>query len=115
MQYSRENPTVPPVLRWFHLTPELFDRWNSEYNANEADLQQLFPTAPAPVPSTQTQSSTQKQLESYTRSIKRDESSYKTFKEERFWLGFRRSLLITAKAQNVERIFDLDFDRSSLI
>ena len=100
---------------WFHLTRDTFEEWNSTYKSDVADLQHVIPTAPAPVPSTQPASSTQKQLDSYTRRIKRDESSYNFFKEDRFWLGFRRSLLITAKAQNIERVFDLDFDRSSLV
>jgi len=43
-----------------------------------------------------------------------DPSDYKSLKEDRYWLSFHRSLVVTARAQNVERIFDLDYDSSSL-
>ena len=44
-----------------------------------------------------------------------DQSDYKPLKEDKYWLSFRRSLMVTARAQNVERIFDLDFDTDSLV
>jgi hypothetical protein len=56
-----------------------------------------------------------KLLESFTRKIKMDQSDYKPLKEDKYWLSFRRSLMVTARAQNVERIFDLDFDTDSLV
>jgi hypothetical protein len=55
-----------------------------------------------------------KLLESFTKSIKRDENAYKVFKDDQYWLSFKRSLLVTARAQNVERVFDITFDRSTL-
>ena len=44
-----------------------------------------------------------------------DQSDYKPLKEDKYWLSFRRSLMVTARAQNVEHIFDLDFDTDSLV
>jgi hypothetical protein len=53
-------------------------------------------------------------LENYQKGIKRDVSEFKHLKEDKFWLTFRRQLLLTALTQGVGRIFDLDFDPTTL-
>ena len=46
--------------------------------------------------------------------IKRDKTALKVFKDEQYWLSFKRNLMVTARAQNVERIFDVEFDSTTL-
>ena len=56
----------------------------------------------------------QKELDNFKKGVKRDESAFKIFKEDQYYLNFRRNLLVTARAQNVERVFDVDFDPTPL-
>ena len=120
MDFGIQNPVTPPVRRWFSLTRQSFAEWNSTYHNSSVtpasvgggtrDSGTLDPT----VKSETKDSVETKLLENYTRNIRRDESAFKVFKDEQYWLSFKRSLLVTARAQNVERIFDLEFDRSTL-
>ena len=69
-------------MRWFHLTHELFAKWNSTYHSDVAEVQDVNPTATVHTPATQIDSSSQKQLETYARTIQHDETAYKPFKDE---------------------------------
>lgn len=53
-------------------------------------------------------------LDTYQKGIKRDVSEYKHLKEDKYWLNFRRQLHLTALTQGVGRIFNLDFDPTTL-
>ena len=115
--YGRRNPDVSPVAAWICLDHDVFIDWLARYHVSPAqpacsDEGSVGPTVPNS-PSSKSESS--KLLESFTRSIKRDPSDYKPFKEDKYWLAFKRNLLVTARAQNIERIFDLDFDKEDLV
>ena len=114
--YGRRNPNVSPVAAWICLDTDVFTDWLARYQASPVQPARSDGGGEGPTvsnsPSSKDEST--KLLESFTRSIKRDQSDYKPFKEDKYWLAFKRNLLITARAQNIERIFDLGFDRDDL-
>jgi hypothetical protein len=125
VDYGTQNPTVPPVRRWFALTRGMFNEWNSTYHNPSVPPGGIVESTGNPgmlgsndTPKAETSDpkdlEAAKLLESFTKSIKRDENAYKVFKDDQYWLSFKRSLLVTARAQNVERVFDITFDRSTL-
>lgn len=122
--FGTRNPGVPPINAWFRLDRDIFATWMTQYrspvgsqrSAGGGSGQTVLPqqTSQPPVANTAA-SDAAKLLESFTRSIKRDQSDFKPLKEDKYWLSFKRSLLVTARSQNVERVFDLTFDRTTLV
>jgi hypothetical protein len=105
-EFSALNQAIPPMRRWFSLTPDVFENWRSTYDPNAVRKSGgTLPTGSNPVNSA---------LENYQKGIKRDASEYKHLKEDKYWLNFRRQLLLTALTQGVGRIFDLTFDPKTL-
>jgi hypothetical protein len=112
MDFGMQNPDVSSVSAWFQLTRELFAEWMEHYRTPRGTPPSVGGGDDIPtVPKT---SESKKLLESFNRKLKMDPSDFKPLKEDKYWLGFYRSLLVTARAQNVERIFDLDYDWTSL-
>lgn len=105
-EFSARNQNIPPVRRWFSLTSVTFATWRSTYDPHAAS------TAGSTLPTGGTQ--TPSALDTYQKGIKRDVSEYKHLKEDKYWLNFRRQLHLTALTQGVGRIFDLDFDPTTL-
>jgi hypothetical protein len=123
--FGLRNPAITPVSRWFQLTRRTFGEWNSTYRGPSVPpvptgggtgnpVIQGGLATPQAAASDPKESADLKLLESFTKGIKRDENAYKVFKEDQYWLSWRRSLLVTANSQNVARVFDLDLDRSLL-
>lgn len=105
-EFSVRNQNVPPVRRWFSLTSASFATWRSTYSPQAAsNTGGTIPTGRNTVTTA---------LETYQKGIKRDVGEYKHLKEDKFWLNFRRQLLLTALTQGVGRIFDLSFDPTTL-
>ena len=104
--YSSRNQNIPPVRRWFSLTSVTFATWRSTYDPQAAS--KTGGTAPTGSHTVTTA------LDNYQKGIKRDVSEYKHLKEDKYWLNFRRQLLLTALTQGVGRIFDLTFDPKTL-
>ena len=113
LDFGLQNPDVAPLNTWFHLNRDSFLEWMETPHGTPRSI---GGGDDKPTVARQSGSSeAAKLLESFTRKIKMDQSDYKPLKEDKYWLSFRRSLMVTARAQNVERIFDLDFDTDSLV
>jgi len=114
LDFGMQNPDTPSVSAWFHLTRESFLEWMDQYQTPHGTPRSVGGGNDIPIVAKKTTSESTKLLDSFTRKIKMDPSDYKSLKEDRYWLSFHRSLVVTARAQNVERIFDLEYDSSSL-
>jgi hypothetical protein len=111
---SDENPTIDSPSRiWFLLTPEEFNLWTQSYHAPISTTSDPSSIGGDLVTKEETQR--KRDLENFKKGVKRDESAFKVFKEDQYYLNFHRNLLVTARSQNVERAFDLDFDPNSLV
>jgi hypothetical protein len=110
---SAENPTIAPSRIWFLLTPEDFKLWMQSYHAPISTTSE--PSSIGGDLVTIEDKQRKRDLENFNKGVRRDESAFKVFKEDQYYLLFHRNLLVTARSQNVERAFDLDFDPSSLV
>ena len=109
-EYSTQNQTTPPIRRWFALTSTLFGVWRSTFHSHGSS-QTLIGGGVVPHGGNSAVSSA---LDSYHKGVKRDVTEFKPIKEDKYWLNFRRQLLLTALTQGVGRIFDLTFDPRTL-
>ena len=106
-EFSIQNQQITPIRRWFSLTSSLFGTWRSTYYSQEAG------NIAGVVPRIGNENVTTA-LETYHKGVKREVGEYKPLKEDKYWLNFRRHLLLTALIQGVGRIFDLNYDSTTL-
>jgi hypothetical protein len=107
VEYSAQNQAVPPIRRWFALTSSLFERWRSTMHSLKMPTSSLGGGVIS--------KSTTSPLTEFNKGIKRDITEFKPFREDKYWLNFRRQMQLTAMSQGVGRVIDLDFNPNKLI
>jgi hypothetical protein len=110
---SLEKPDViSPSRAWFLLTTDDFELWKRSYHAPISTNEPSSIGGDYEIVTLEKQQ--KRDLENFKKGVKRDISAFKVFKDDQCYLNFHRNLLVTARSQNVERAFDLDFDPSTL-
>ena len=93
---------------FLHTTFHQFMSWklNEITTSSPSPLPSVTASNPRAAPSTPSCSS---QLLNFKRGIKRDISAYPTFKDEKYYESFKRSVLVTARAYDCEEILQPTF------
>jgi hypothetical protein len=105
--FSTQNQETTPIRRWFTLTSSLFGTWRSTYHSQ--DTSKIGGVVPRGG-----NENVVSALETYQKGVKREVGEFKPLKEDKYWLNFRRHLLLTALTQGVGRIFDLTYNSTTL-
>ena len=107
-----KSDIISPSRVWFLLTTDEFNTWKKTYHPPMSSNEPSSIGGDYEVVTIEKEQ--KRDLENFKKGVKRDESAFKVFKEDQYYLNFHRNLLVTARSQNVERAFDLDFDPSTL-
>ena len=100
-EYGRDATDTLSKFEWIRTKPDNFERFRA-----------MFSSAPIPVPSQPTSTSSSKSTtlaEKFQTGIKRDVTQYTVFKEERYWDSWIRETMTLAKIHDVHPVFDLAY------
>jgi hypothetical protein len=104
VKYYRSLPGPRLLDEWFALNSTTFSEWlaNPKFYATKPDQTSSAATSP-------TVTTVGSELLDFARQIRRTPSDFTEFKKESEWSTWKRSVLATATAQDVQLSYDLDY------